>query len=156
MDNFIIGVVSSISATIVLFTFILIYKKLFLPYLQKKILEIPNISGSWDYYYNENCEGEKVGMVKIDQLGYKVSGKSHIWKRRTDGNKTNKHYKLSGELRSGKLICTYSNVEVKGLTVGALATKLDSNGKKMFGGVIYYSDSRNQVEYYPISLLKTD
>ena len=152
MNNWLIGIASSLTASVIAVFAAFILRTSIIPRLRGIFLKTPDIEGSWEGYEpDSDWPDEKVSSLQIKQKGTKIS--ASIVRRGKSGNE--RHFKYDGFITSGQLVLNFEEPDGAGYIVGAMVLVLSSNRQKLTGRTTYFHHDRNEVVSFSKLFLKS-
>lgn len=141
MENFVIGVISSLSATLIVF----LLAKFAWPILRDKLFYTGiRINGSWVIYENRNGEEIQSGKIKLDQKGRKISGESTRSITR-DGKQSNREFIYKGSISGNQLTLLFEDKKGLGFDNGTYVFIIQNDGNTMKGMATFHGKMENQI-----------
>jgi hypothetical protein len=131
MLNFILGVVASICAAIVVAAFM----RYTVPYIRGFLHNTPKIDGDWKVHIAGNAQDR--GILSIEQQGVRIRATfKHL-----DGPRS---FLYKGSFFSGQLVLTFEESGKEGFNVGAMLFRLHSDGVSMEGRTLFWHNDRSE------------
>lgn len=120
--SIIVGVVSGILTSLVIWITLQLFKKVVLPWYQELTYQGLNISGGWIGIYSHTENPSTIDdpdyMVDITQQGHIVNG-TIILRKQPTGDRSSKEFLFNGTFRDGNLVFTYKPKDNTRLGLGS-------------------------------------
>lgn len=153
MDNFIVGVLASILATIIVFLSRKFWLNVWYNYFRKIYA---NISGSYEIVLG-NIKNQKPwfpnerGIIELNQFGKTIKGKYKFY----SGSDLKIIFDIRGFITTDKIVVlNYLNPDSNVKGAGALVMKIVGVKKELAGSTVYVCSDCEAVHYYPFQLKK--
>ncbi len=131
MLNFVLGIVASICAAMV----VAIFARYVVPYIRGFLNDTPRIDGDWRIHITETSQNR--GILTIDQQGARV----RAFLKFPDGSRS---FVYMGRFSSGHLVLTFEQKKLESLNVGAMVFRLGSGGNTMIGRTLFWHNDRSE------------
>ena len=138
----ILGTVTGIVTSFVIWLFSIFFKKIFIPWYKSLLYEGIFVDGVWNCHYGESSE--KYGTVILNQKGHSIDGEMSIFlqpKKIPD----NKIFSCRGKFINGNLILNYDSKDKKRLGSGSLVMTLLNDGRTLEGQRLYINSENGGV-----------
>lgn len=145
-DSIILGVVSGILTSALIYLILLIGRKLIIPWYQALIYKGIDISGEW--YADMEFENGNIQNLKINitQKAYKITALVTISKKIANSDKHEiKTYKHNGEIRERFVTLVGRNIDKQSIGVNSILMEVIGNGKEMKGHTLRYSVTNKEI-----------
>ena len=144
MKEFLIGVISSISASVLT----LVAKYHVIPIVQGMLWNITDISGEWIVYFDDPSHSEPVGRVTIKQRGARITMSFHRHRDRA-GKPTNTIFSYKGVFRAAQLAVLWEATDQRDSRIGALVLHLSYEGDEFKGLTTFYDTDLGRLNILP-------
>jgi hypothetical protein len=136
--SIVLGVVSGIITSFILWTVISIFRKILLPWYQGVIYQGLSIEGTWIGFYEDSKFNESDPDFSIDirQKGANVRGVINRHKV-AGGGREIKAFNFSGIFREANLVITYQPVDGTRLGLGSYVMLLSDDGRRFEGKILF-------------------
>ncbi|WP_428239504.1 hypothetical protein [Gynuella sp.] len=141
MLNFLLGVISSLVATLI---YIVTVKWIVPSFINKFLYDGITISGSWDVYELQDYKKVKSGRLELEQKGRIVTGTS-IRKVTRDGKESNRKFIYHGSISGHQLTLMFEDANGKGFDTGSYIFIVENNLKKMVGRNTFHGKRENEI-----------
>lgn len=147
--NIFIGVFSGILTSIVIWTTIQLFKKIFIPWYQQSIYRGIDISGEWTAK-NEFTGGVVVEQViQIKQSGHKIQGTMFSKSTVPSRGQSTGHFNIVGEIFDNYVDIEYKIRDKKYISRGSILLKVKEGGNKLFGGLVAIDKISSEIMVSP-------
>ncbi|MGP2415842.1 hypothetical protein ACTUSQ_16955 [Pantoea ananatis] len=150
MLSFLLGVISSIVATVIIYLTV----KVALPNLKDKWLyNGVRVSGTWDVYEERNGMKIKSGTLELTQLGRIINGTSTRTKTR-DGNESQRRFNYFGSISAHQMTLIFDDVKGKNFDTGSYVFIIQNDCKTMVGMTTFHGKPENKIVAEQRTLIK--
>jgi hypothetical protein len=150
MSDFLVGVLSSITATI----FIAVIVKWIWPAFKNKCLYNGiRVDGEWDIVELRNNINNKVGRIKLNQDGRHISGSSLRSKTR-EGKKSERKFEYFGVISGNQITLMFEDSIGVGFDTGTYVFTILNDKKIMEGMATFHGKKENKIVSEPRTLSK--
>lgn len=139
MDELVIGVVSGLVASFIVFVLHKLYLSVIRPWIEDRVYKDARIEGRWCISYPEMSEVEE--QVTLERSAHKVTGQINC----TKGPDAGKIYDVEGTFRNLLLTLTYASADRSALDRGAFVLQLNGNGGSFCGHSSYYYNQDHSI-----------
>ena len=139
MDELVIGVVSGLVASLVIFVLHAVYLSAIRPWMEDRVYKDARIEGRWCITYPGMPDVEE--QVTLKRTAHKVTGQINSSK----GPDAGKIYDIEGTFRNLLLTLTYTSSDRSALDRGAFVLQLNDNGASFFGRSSYYYNEDHSI-----------
>lgn len=139
MDELVIGVVSGLVTTALVFFARRVYLAAIVPWIEDRVYKDARIEGRWCITYPEMDEVEE--HVTLERAAHKVTGQINC----SRGPDAGKIYSVEGTFRNLLLTLTYTASDRGALDRGAFVLQLNGNGALFTGRSSYYHDDQHRI-----------
>lgn len=141
MNNFLIGVFSSLTATVV---FAFLIKWAWPNFKDKCLYDGIRIDGSWDITEFRNEKQVKVGQLVLKQTGRHLSGSSTRSISR-DGKTSNRSFTYKGAIYGHQVTLLFEDKKGIGFDSGTYVFTVQNDGKTMIGMATFHGKPENSI-----------
>ena len=156
-SSIILGVVSGILTSLLIWLILQLFKNLLLPWYQTITYQGLKISGTWIGLYtvteNPSTTDDPDYIINIEQRGHVVQG-TLIRNKNQGGTRDPKEFKFNGTFRDGNLVFTYKPKDDTRLGLGAYVLMLTDDGRKFSGSSVYVASNNRTVGKFEISWIR--
>jgi len=150
MENFLVGVISSLSATLVLAVIV----KWGWPTFQDQCLyQGVRVDGEWDIIEMRDGKTIKVGSVIFNQTGRKITGKS-IRSKTRDGKSSGRKFDYKGLISGNQITLVFEDSKGAGFDTGTYVFTILNNLTMMNGMSTFHGKKENKIISEPRILKK--
>lgn len=150
MLSFLLGVLSSIVATVIIYLVV----KVALPNLKDKWLyNGVRVSGTWDVYEERNGIKIKSGTLELTQLGRIINGTSTRTKTR-GGNESQRKFNYFGSISAHQMTLIFDDVKGKNFDTGSYVFIIQNDCKTMVGMTTFHGKPENKIVAEQRTLIK--
>ena len=139
MDELVIGIVSGLVTSLMIFVFHSAYRSMIKPWIDDRVYKDAKIEGRWCITYPEMPEVEEQATLK--RTAHKVVGQINCSK----GPDAGKIYNIEGSFRNLLLTLTYTSADATALDRGAFVLQLNGNGALFLGRSAYYYNGDHSI-----------
>ncbi|MEC4724553.1 hypothetical protein HWQ46_03195 [Shewanella sp. D64] len=150
MSDFLVGVLSSVTATIII---AVIVKWIWPAFKNKCLYNGIRIDGEWDIVELRNNKNTKVGRIKLNQDGRYISGSSHRSKTR-DGKQSERKFEYSGVISGNQITLIFEDSNGVGFDTGTYVFTVLNDKKTMDGMATFHGRKENKIVSEPRTLSK--
>lgn len=141
MENFLVGVISSLSATLVL----AIIVKWGWPTFQDQCLyQGVRVDGEWDILEAQNDQIIKVGRIVLRQTGRNILGRSARSLTR-DGKASGRKFLYKGTISGNQVTLIFEDSNGVGFDTGTYVFTVFNDQKNMLGVSTFYGKKENKI-----------
>mgnify|MGYP001559453092 CR=1 FL=1 len=156
-DSIMLGVISGILTSFVIWLVLQIFQKTILPWYQTITYQGLKISGAWIGIFSDKTSPSTIDdpdyVIYINQKGHFIEG-SLIRNKNHDGSRGSKEFTFNGLFRDGNLVLTYKPKDNTRLGLGAYVMMLTSDGRKLEGTSVYVGANNRIVGQFKISWIR--
>ncbi|MFA6251114.1 MAG: hypothetical protein WC603_00580 [Candidatus Paceibacterota bacterium] len=154
-SSIIIGVVSGIITSAVIWVIVNLFKKNILPWYQSITYQGVKIGGNWIGFYQKptninNDEKDPHYNIHIIQKGHHICGEMTRNKDQ-NGSRNSKTFIFNGLFKDGNLVFSYKPKDSTRLGLGSYVLKLGDDGKKLHGRSLYITSNGGDVAEFEIT-----
>ncbi len=147
-ESIILGVVSGISTSFVIWICIKIFNRIIIPWYQSITYLGIKIDGTWLGFitsFNSSKKDEDANFeILIDQKGHKIKGEITVLKN-SDGTSDTKLLVFDGILKDGNLVLSYVAKDKTRMGTGCFVFKLENDAQDLVGKCLYISSLKGNV-----------
>jgi hypothetical protein len=149
-NSIVVGVVSGVITSVVVWLFILLAKHVILPWYQSITYRGGKIHGEWIGFYQHVAEGVSTSdndpnySISIDQKGHHIRG-TLIRHVAQNGERDLKVFLFQGLFKDGNLVIWYKPQDETRMGMGSYVMKLINDGRKMEGESLYITSNNGDV-----------
>lgn len=152
--SIIIGVISGIITSAVIWFFVNLFKTKVLPWYQSITYQGVKINGDWIGFYQHSKstnidEDDPHYNIHINQKGHQIYGEMTRSKNQ-DGTRDSKTFVFNGLFKDGNLVFSYKPKDSTRLGLGSYVLKLKDDGKKLHGRSLYITSDNGDVAEFEI------
>ena len=141
MDNFLIGVASSLTAAFVAWLAV----KCGWPAFQDRVLyKGIRVAGTWNIVEERNGRRVTVGQIEIRQRGRTLTGTSLRSKKR-DGTRSNRKFQYTGHIDGQQVTMLFEDQSGVGFDAGSYVFAVQNDGVTMVGMATFHGKTENQI-----------
>lgn len=141
MSEFFVGVLSSITATIVIAAIV----KWGWPYIKNNLFYRGiRVDGDWDIVELRNNKNTKVGRIELNQSGRNISGSSVRSKTR-DGKKSERKFEYKGVISGNQITLMFEDSSGVGFDTGTYVFTVLNDKKTMEGMATFHGKKENKI-----------
>jgi len=138
-EAWVIGISGSLIASIIVLSVTYLSTKVIIPKVRGIMLQVPDISGSWEM--NDKSKDGKLikRQLLIKQRGIRIEAelvRHHKYKR---------IFKYHGTFQSGQVVLNFEEKGGEGFIMGSMVLHLSSSRHLLSGKAVYYQYNRGQV-----------
>lgn len=134
MEAYVVGVISGLVATALVFFVRHIYKLAIVPWIEDRVYKDARIEGRWHITYPDLPDVEE--QATLERTAHRVKGQINCIK----GPDAGKIYQVEGTFRNLLLTLTYTAADLSAMDRGAFVMQLNGNGSVFVGRSSYYHD----------------
>lgn len=145
----IIGVIGGLVASITIFLWEKVWKRIIVPWYEERVYQDARINGEWKstFKYQNEIHEE---LVEIRSQGHSITGKITVIKGKHQG----KVFNFSGNFKNLILIGTYHSKKRIDLDRGTFTMLLTKNGSVLEGICALYKGATNSIEHAEYAWLR--
>lgn len=140
METIVLGVISGIVASAIVFVIQLGYLKILRPWAEELLYRDLKIEGQWMVQYPDAKE-DFSETVELSRSGHTVTGLVTV----TGGPDKGRIYHLTGTFKNLILTTSFSGKDERSLDRGCFTVQAQGNGQDMVGYTTYYQDDTNAI-----------
>lgn len=141
IDNFLIGVLSGLTATCVATALI---KYAWPAFKDKCLYSGVRVNGSWDITELRNGKQTKVGRLDLNQTGRVLTGGSVRTKTR-DGKKSERKFRYNGAIHGHQVTLLFDDLKGVGFDIGTYVFTVQNDCKTMIGMATFHGKKENEI-----------
>jgi len=139
METVVLGVVSGLVATAIVFVVQVGYAKVLKPWIEEILYRDLKIEGRWLATYPQ-AEGS-TEVIELIRQGHTITGLVTV----TGGPDKGQVYALSGTFKNLILTASFSGKDEARLDRGCFTLQTKNNGQHLVGYSTYYQDDENEI-----------
>lgn len=151
-ESIVLGVVSGILTTVVLFLMNRVFLRVFLPWYQALVYRGVVIDGEWHGETENNQGTTHVFVTRIEQHAHQVSGDMKVVTAKPDTADVVTEFQLSGELWEGFLLLSLRSRDQTQLSFAAVLLKVQKGGRQLSGKMSFRNLSNDDIRSIDILL----
>jgi len=140
-ENIIVGLVSGIFATFIVFVFRSIWHAVVIPWFEERIYKDVKIEGAW-YSFYPISDDFRQEVVSLERHGHSITGTIIC----TSGHDEGEKYVVSGSFRNMVLPLTYETSDKSKTDRGTITLKSLFNGERLSGKIAYYHTRKDTIQ----------
>lgn len=152
-ESIIIGVVSGILTSFVVWLVVIAFKKAILPWYQSITYRGVRIHGSWVGFYEgkekPSSEDDPDYSIILKQRGHDIEG-ILTRNRGSGGRRDTKNFIFNGLFRDGNLVLSYKPEDETRLGVGTYVLQLVEDGREFHGKSLYVTSNNGKVAEFEV------
>lgn len=149
--SFLLGVLSSILATIVI---ALAVKFVWPAFKDRCLYDGVRVAGVWDITEVRSKQSVTVGRIELKQQGRLVTGTSTRTKTR-DGSTSERKFKYRGSVSGNQVTLFFEDAQGAGFDTGTYVFTVLNDSKTMVGMATFHGKKENRIVSEPRTLIKT-
>ena len=149
-SNIILGIVSGILTSLLIYIIIIIFNKIIIPWYQKMIYIGIDISGEWVNTHTTPSGTVTNEILYIKQKASKIECVCTKHKKRKNGKEEFSTLKFSGEIEDSIIALIGKNIRKDILGKNTLLLKVVNGGKRLEGYASWFSVTKSDIDYHSI------
>ncbi|EDY84603.1 hypothetical protein VDG1235_4235 [Verrucomicrobiia bacterium DG1235] len=149
--NLILGIVSGIITSFLIFAALQVIQKIVLPWYKDLTYSDLVIDGDWEDVTDGDVEVTQRILHKLDQKGNSITGVTELIDE--SGSKT---MEVTGFVRNGTVVLNFQRKDKQKLGVMTYLLKAVEDGSKLSGHALWYDISSSEIRSIENSLVRKD
>lgn len=150
MSEFLLGVLASLVAAVVVF----ILKIIWPSFTDKCLYKGVRVEGVWDVMEERSGSPLKVGRLELKQRGCRLTGISSRTKTR-DGKNSDRKFNYHGLINGNQVTLVFEDARGIGFDTGTYVFTVYNDGTTMVGMSTFHGKRENKIVAEPRTLRKT-
>jgi hypothetical protein len=146
LESLIIGIVSGIITTALIYLAVLIFRKIVIPWYQEIVYKGIDVGGKWRM---SSAEIEGMDMfLNLAQHAHRLKGTLTLFRKNEMESQIDpiRTYKIEGSISNRFIVATLSLIEKNRLGIGTLLFEVVGDGQRLKGNWTYYSVSDSNID----------
>ncbi len=157
-QSLIIGVVSGIVTTALIYLAVQIFRKIVIPWYQSIIYQGLIVSGEWRVASLSTGEGQEI-VLNLTQKAHRLEGTATYVRKTDTSNLLTEHIKtfqIEGRVADRFAVLTLRHTERNRIGVEVLLLEIIGDGRKMAGYTTFYDVVENRIVSYACMLGRSE
>jgi len=139
-ENIILGLISGLLATFLVFVFRSIWNCILVPWFEERVYKDIKIEGTWFSLYPASSDNRQE-VITLKRQGHAVKGEIVC----LTGGDLGERYQVTGSFRNMLLPLSYESSDVSKADRGAITLQSIHNGERLSGKMAYYNTSQDTI-----------